>query len=189
MHLLDRSYSGVAYGVGTQRIIGRVHVANLQMGAKDFLSSSFNVVENEPLEMLLGLDTLKRHRCKIDLEENSLVIGSSGNRVEFLEGRELPDLSGVANKEDEEQDAGLKDQREDVSQNRKDHFNDIIGQIGAAIITEESPRFNSPPDGEEVEKIVQMGFDRQLARQELSNQNGDVNQAIAALLAKSLSFS
>lgn len=194
MHLLDRSYSGVAYGVGTQRIIGRIHVANLQLGTKDFLASSFNVVENEPLEMLLGLDTLKRHRCVIDFDQNVLIIGYSGNLVKFLEGRDLPDLSGVAHKDDETMTADLRDDRESIG-NREQEGNlaGILRQMQAASMAEQPTgslrrQSDDPEDEEDVEKIVQMGFDRSLARQELSNQNGDVNQAIAALLAKSLSF-
>jgi len=201
MHLLDRSYSGVAYGVGTQRIIGRVHVANLQLGTQDFLPSSFNVVENEPLEMLLGLDTLKRHRCKVDLDENALIIGSSGSKVPFLEGRDLPDLSGVAHKDDDVVSADLKDDQDERLATRRGDMNlaDMIREMGAASLLERnvvpqeaaSSRGNEGDgrvDEADVERISGMGFDPSLARQELANQNGDVNQAIAALLAKSLSF-
>ena len=54
-------YAGVAFGVGQQRILGRVHLGQLQIG-RDFLTSSFTVLETAPEDMLLGLDMLKTHQ-------------------------------------------------------------------------------------------------------------------------------
>lgn len=51
----------MAKGVGVQKIIGRVHVAQVQI-EDAFLITSFSVLEDQSMDMLLGLDMLKRHQ-------------------------------------------------------------------------------------------------------------------------------
>ncbi|XP_045751113.1 protein DDI1 homolog 1 [Mirounga angustirostris] len=89
IRLLDRRWAGIAKGVGTQRIIGRVHLAQMQIEG-DFLQCSFSVLEEQPMDMLLGLDMLRRHQCCIDLKKNVLVIGTTGTQTRFLPEGELP---------------------------------------------------------------------------------------------------
>ncbi|XP_026540214.1 protein DDI1 homolog 2 isoform X1 [Notechis scutatus] len=95
MRLVDRRWAGIARGVGTQRIIGRVHLAQVQIEG-DFLPCSFSILEEQPMDMLLGLDMLKRHQCSIDLKNNMLVIGTTGSQTAFLPEGELPDCAKLA---------------------------------------------------------------------------------------------
>lgn len=88
--LIDSRWSGIAQGVGTQKILGRIHLCQVQI-ENDFLSSSFNVLEQQPMDMLLGLDMLKRHQCVIDLKDNNLKIGTTGTITKFLNESELPE--------------------------------------------------------------------------------------------------
>ncbi|XP_058978407.1 protein DDI1 homolog 2 isoform X2 [Musca domestica] len=100
-HLIDTRWSGIAKGVGTQRIIGRIHMVQLQI-EKDYLASSFSVLEQQPMDMLLGLDMLKRHQCNIDLQRDVLRIGTTGTETPFLAENELPDCARLSGNADEE---------------------------------------------------------------------------------------
>ncbi|XP_018606872.1 protein DDI1 homolog 2 isoform X1 [Scleropages formosus] len=95
MRLVDRRWAGIAKGVGTQKIIGRVHLAQVQIEG-DFLPCSFSILEDQPMDMLLGLDMLKRHQCSIDLKKSVLLIGTTGSETRFLPEAELPDCARLA---------------------------------------------------------------------------------------------
>ncbi|XP_033015241.1 protein DDI1 homolog 2 isoform X2 [Lacerta agilis] len=62
----------------------------------DFLPCSFSILEEQPMDMLLGLDMLKRHQCSIDLKKNVLVIGTTGSQTTFLPEGELPECARLA---------------------------------------------------------------------------------------------
>ncbi|KAK1796595.1 hypothetical protein P4O66_009626 [Electrophorus voltai] len=89
MRLVDRRWAGIAKGVGTQKIIGRVHLAQVQIEG-DFLPCSFSILEDQPMDMLLGLDMLKRHQKSV------LLIGTTGTETRFLPEAELPDCARLA---------------------------------------------------------------------------------------------
>mmetsp|Transcript_36215 Transcript_36215/g.82545 ORF Transcript_36215/g.82545 Transcript_36215/m.82545 type:complete len:425 (+) Transcript_36215:35-1309(+) len=87
VHLIDKRWQGVAKGVGTSKIIGRVHSAPMTIGGQ-FLHISLTVLEDDSMEFLFGLDNLRRHQCCIDLSANVLRFGEAS--VPFLQEHELP---------------------------------------------------------------------------------------------------
>merc|ERR1719419_188851 len=101
MRLVDRRWAGVAKGVGTQKILGRVHMAQIQI-EKDYLTSSFSILEDQPMDMLLGLDMLKRHQCTIDLRKNCLMIGTTGTETPFLSEADLPPCARLSTQVNED---------------------------------------------------------------------------------------
>lgn len=101
MRLIDQRYAGVAMGVGTAKILGKVHVAPVVIGNSHF-PSSFTVLEDNKVEFLLGLDMLRRHQCAIDLKDNVLRIGDE--IVPFLAEKDVPRGFG-AERHDPPQDA------------------------------------------------------------------------------------
>ena len=82
--LIDHRFQGMAKGVGTQKIIGRVHQAPMKLSGH-FVPTAITVLEQEQeMDFILGLDMLRRHQCCIDLKRNVLMIGSVGAELPFL---------------------------------------------------------------------------------------------------------
>ncbi|EJK49597.1 hypothetical protein THAOC_31511 [Thalassiosira oceanica] len=107
LHLVDERFEGVAVGVGTGKILGRIHCVEFGIGGA-LLPCTLTVMDSEQglgdknMDVLLGLDMLKRHRCRIDLGSNSLVIpvggggGAAPTTIEapFLHEKDLDTAKG-----------------------------------------------------------------------------------------------
>ena len=76
LQMVDPKFKGVAAGVGTARIAGRVHMATLRFGKKTAVDTSLTVLEQAGgPELLIGLDLMRKYRAHIDLEKNALIMG------------------------------------------------------------------------------------------------------------------
>ena len=101
LHLLDTRFAGVAVGVGTGKILGRIHITQVQI-ADHYFPCTITIMDSEEglgdknMDFLLGLDMLKRHRCNIDLAKNALVfrIGDQTLEAKFLHEKDLSEAKG-----------------------------------------------------------------------------------------------
>eukprot|EP00911_Craspedida_sp_UC1_P000126 UC1_evm1s99 len=92
---IDTRFQGTAVGVGTQKILGRIHMYQLDIAGAS-VPTSFTILEEQPMDMLLGLDMLRRHQCCIDLAQNRLVIGTTGTSTPFLAEKDLPESARLS---------------------------------------------------------------------------------------------
>lgn len=95
MRLVDTRFAGMAVGVGTSKIVGRVHAAEIMIEGK-FITCSLTVIENNSCDFLLGLDMLKRFnvqfftiQCLLDLKNNQLVFQDGMIVTKFLPEGEI----------------------------------------------------------------------------------------------------
>ncbi|KAK9907288.1 hypothetical protein WJX75_000726 [Coccomyxa subellipsoidea] len=88
--LLDTRFAGIARGVGSAPIVGRVHSVSVKVGTT-YLPMSITVMEKGP-DFLFGLDMLRRYQCNIDLKANKLRFQVEPEvALPFLAEHELPD--------------------------------------------------------------------------------------------------
>ena len=100
-HLVDERFAGVAVGVGSAKILGKVHLAPMRINGK-FLPVSITVMDDKVglgdknMDFLLGLDMLKRHRMSVDLAQSALTFVMDGALVvaPFLAEFQLPVSKG-----------------------------------------------------------------------------------------------
>ncbi|EZA59573.1 hypothetical protein DMN91_010661 [Ooceraea biroi] len=193
MRLVDTRWAGVAKGVGVQKIIGRIHMVQIQIG-NDHLTTSFSVLEEQPMDMLLGLDMLKRHQCCIDLKKNVLKIGTTGTETSFLAEGDLPERARLSGNSDESLDdrdlqRALEDSSRDAKKQRQQHdSSNNPGSSGSRPALETTVYPHDPFTEATVKELEALGFTRAQVIAELRRFNGDKTQATAALFAKSLKF-
>ena len=203
MRLIDKRFAGIAKGVGTAAILGRVHKAPIQIG-QHFLDCNFTVLEGKDVDMLLGLDMLKRYQACIDLEKNVLRIG--GDEVPFLPESEIPKegigapgptVDGPAGIKVDGRSGALippeenKGKTSDLAaattrqhwQNQQTSGNQQAGPAGTSSSSAAGPSSASASASSQnnIDQLVQMGFPEEQARQALELAGGNVDVAASYL--------
>lgn len=196
MRLVDKRFAGIAKGVGTATIVGRVHSAQIKIGAL-FLPCSFTVMEGKNVELLLGLDMLKRHQASIDLSRDKLVI--QGVEVPFLGEADIPkDIEEALEEEptlsgpggttigarsgavsQPEAGAGAPGPSS-ATQPRASPAAPVQAGPPAAAAAASGPAQAGFPE-EVIDQLVQLGFPRQAAVQALQATGGNVELAAGLL--------
>lgn len=195
MRLIDKRFAGIARGVGTAKILGRVHSAQIKIGNM-FFACSFTVMEGKDHDLLLGLDMLKRHQACIDLTKGALVIRDE--EVRFLGEADIPKHEKVLMKEPTiEGPGGMKTGAISGAVSKASDF-DASGSTGKSSTTSRSgvsaadrptPATSAPtpPSAatefpqEAITTLMEMGFSREQAIQGLQAVGGNVGEAAELL--------
>lgn len=203
MRLIDKRYAGIARGVGTANILGRVHSAQIKIGNL-FFPCSFTVMEGKDVDLLLGLDMLKRHQACIDLNKGALVIRDE--EVRFLGEADIPKhgevllneptikgpggmitgaISGAVSKAS---DSTPSDGKGKAATNSTDSTAPSTSTANQPALTSSSTTTtdasSAPTEfpAEAITKLMEMGFSRERAIQGLQAVGGNVGEAANLLL-------
>ena len=162
LHLLDTRFHGMAVGVGTGKILGRIHIVQLQIGDYHFPCSvtimddatlpraggaendnEASAAKPKDMDLLLGLDMLKRFNCSIDLMESKLKfrLGSSILETPFLHEKDLDESKGGtkgfdATKSNQELEDAQRKHREEQEKKQQQTRKDQIGGGGDTTMKE-----------------------------------------------------
>eukprot|EP00752_Nemacystus_decipiens_P007191 g6440.t1 len=194
MRLVDTRFHGEARGVGTGKILGRIHMAQIKIGEHHF-PCSFTILETSDVEFLFGLDMLKRHLCVIDLREGVLALGSAGTKVPFLSEKDLPSSARETRAEDLENKKPPASEPSAAAAPAAAAAAGTAAPAAAAAATPASAGGSAPAPpapaaggaGVDEAKVVQlmgMGFSREQAAGALASTGGDAEQAAGLLLAQ-----
>lgn len=140
MRLVDRRFHGVAQygfepfigiallrGVGTSKIVGRIHLTQVKLGSR-FFAASITVLEDARIDFLFGLDLLRRHQCVVDFKKNVLCVDEE--EVPFLSEHETKaELLHQASSDDGLLPPGGGLRRTEDSKARKDIEEEFIRRV------------------------------------------------------------
>ena len=180
LRLLDKRYGGMASGVGTAKILGKIHMVQMKLGSSYF-PVSITVLENSSLDMLFGLDTLRRYRCCIDLSKNVLRMNDGFERIEevaFLGDGEIPQK-----KEDIDGGQGLLGGGGAPKEGAGEKSEDSDMKVDETTSTSSAAPPAPPQNESSLSSLVAMGFSETEARQALASCGGNAEEAANLLFA------
>ncbi|TIB63700.1 hypothetical protein E3P77_03423 [Wallemia ichthyophaga] len=188
MRLLDTRFQGIARGVGTAKILGRIHAAPMQIG-DILLQCSFTVTEGSGVDLLFGLDMLKRHQAVIDLRQNAMIIQDIV--IPFLAEHEIPKNNHQDPAQLESAEGGGIAQQPSIPPHSGDKFPGSGATLGgsstasqshpAASTNTDSNRSNNGISEEKIAKLMELGVGREEAIQALRSTNGNIEYASSLL--------
>ena len=182
--LIDKRFVGEARGVGVGKIIGRIHQAQLKIETQ-FIPGTFIVLDTQ-VDLLIGLDMLRRHQACIDLKRNVLRIAEV--ETPFLGEAEIP-------KEFEDMNSGIQIQQDDGK--RSSGVNASKAAAEAAVSRMSKPNtgktgpalssssVSSPPGRKfpesSIKKLMDLGFSKVEAIRALEATDGNEEYAASLL--------
>jgi len=91
-HMIDTRLKGKVVGVGNSNILGSITGCNIKIGDNLFVPANFRVMEDsfEKYTVILGLDFLTSHKCKLDFVDRTIEV--DGQSIRFLNEIEVENL-------------------------------------------------------------------------------------------------
>lgn len=180
LRLMDTRFQGMALGVGSAKIVGRIHLTTMQIGQSHF-PITITVLDQKGMDFLLGLDMLKRHQCQIDLKDGVLRIGPEA--APFLQEKDLKD---VMKREHQEPNSPLSPKFTPSSSSSSSSGSSSTAQPQSQQSQPPPQQQTSggfPPNITEdmVKSITDLGFSRQQAIDALIATNGNTDAAASLL--------
>ena len=103
MNMVDKRFQGIARGVGSSRILGVIHAAQIKIMNK-VIMLKINIIENNEIGFVLGLDNLRKFNCNVDLKKNGLVFPDIGITAPFLSDGEIRKMKENRELEEEKEE-------------------------------------------------------------------------------------
>lgn len=187
---IDKRFIGEARGVGIGKIIGRIHQAQIKIETR-FIPTGFVVLDTQ-LDLLIGLDMLKRHQACIDLEKNVLRI--AGVETPFLSEAEIPKdfenevtrqvAQDVSNNTPAKSIPSLKTSPTGIESKQNNNSNTLPNTSSIAnqnnVISNAAPKTQNFPEVT-IKQLMDLGFSRAEVIKALTATGGNPDYAAAYL--------
>jgi hypothetical protein len=93
MRLLNDKMAGVAVGVGTAQILGRILAVEVRIGLGVY-SLGVSVINQSQTDFILGLDMLLKLGAVVDLRRHTLFIQGDEEGIPFVRGEFMTEIEG-----------------------------------------------------------------------------------------------
>ncbi|WAR14340.1 DDI2-like protein [Mya arenaria] len=163
MRLVDMRWAGIAKGVGTQKIIGRVHLGNSNLGAA---SAPRPVTSTQP-----GSQTQRSNQGPQNTSTNP-----------------VPSLFPTPNSQTPSQSTNTQGYSHLQVSNSGPNQGSTQSQGATSPVGAGPSQSRSPFPEHVIRNLVENGFSRHDVIRALTEANGDAQKALMALLARSLQF-
>lgn len=130
-HLIDKTFAGIAKGVGSAKILGNIFNVKAKINQIQF-QLNFKVIENDEYLVLLGLDFLLSKCDTINLKNRSIIINNKP--VKFLNEMEIQNYKIPINIQQEQFRKLLRDSYDCIPYQQKSKTTEALAKIISNII-------------------------------------------------------